>query len=113
MPVEKVVVINLLLIKAFSEEDFLRSLKLLLKNEKFICIGRHIGGDVKQLSRLGVNISNSKELRTLALLHEPEIPNNIGISLCNLWQVCARLNFLKTHQIADCSVENLAQDLIE
>ena len=101
LPVEKTALINLSLIKAFSEEDFLRNLKLLLENKKFICVGRQIGGDAKRLSRLGVDISNYKELRTLALQHNPEIRHNGGTSLCNSCRAYLHLNFLKTHKISD------------
>ena len=68
---------------------------------------------MKRLKRLGVNITNYKELHTLALQYNPKIPNNSGTSLCNLCRIYLNLNLLKTHEIADYSVENLARELIE
>jgi len=114
-PQEKAVVINLSLMKAWNKESFPHTLKLLLENENLIFVGHQIGGNIKRLRKLGVSIlsRNKKELRTLALQHDSEIPNKGGTSLCNLCKVYLKLNLLKTHQIADYSTENISIDAIK
>ena len=101
--------------KAWDKQSFPQSLKLLLENENFILVGRQIGGDIKRLRKLGVVIMNMnrKELRTLGLQHDPDMPNKGGTSLCNLCKVHLNLNLLKTHETANFSAENISVEAMK
>ena len=70
IPNEKVIVVNFSLIVAFTVQTFQSNLKLLLENNDFIFIGECSKGYFNRLKRLGVNVKNHLELRSLALEHD-------------------------------------------
>ena len=72
-----------------------------------------IGGDLKRLKNLGVNIKNSIDLRKLALCHNPSIVSEGGTSISNLCKIYLKLNLDKTHQIFDYSTEKLPKSVFE
>jgi len=108
-PNEKVVVINLHKMGINAPEKCPKALKSLLEDENLVACGRQIGGDCGRLVKIGIRMPQRCELRTLALMHDPE---QNGTSLQDLALHYLSVYIAKEAQLEDWTRHPLPSKLI-